>query len=143
MKMIPGLGAMADLDPGVDMDREVGRIGAMIDSMTPEERRNPDRIDRGRRTRIARGSGTEAADVNKLLKDFKQMGGMMQGVSQLGMRDRLRAVQQIAGQAMANPGGGLATQKQRSKRGPADEARAREKEKKKKKDAKKQKKKNR
>ena len=49
MKMIPGLGQMADMDPNVDMDKEVRRIGAMIDSMTPDERRNPDRIDRGRR----------------------------------------------------------------------------------------------
>ncbi len=143
MKMIPGLGQMADMDPSVDMDKEVGRIGAMIDSMTLDERRNPDRIDRGRRNRIAAGSGTEAADVNKLLKDFKVMGGMMQGVSQMGLRDRLKAVQQIAGQAMSNPAGHLMSQKHRSKRGPLDAAAAREKDKKKKKDAKKQRKKNR
>ncbi|MGC1274257.1 MAG: signal recognition particle protein [Planctomycetaceae bacterium] len=143
MKMIPGMGQLADLDPNIDMDKEVGRIGAMIDSMTAEERRNPDRIDRSRRHRIASGSGTDPADVNKLLKDFNVMGSMMQGVSQLGMRDRLKAVQQMAGQAMANPMGRLAQQKQRSKRGPADEAKGREKEKRKKKEARKQRKKNR
>jgi signal recognition particle subunit SRP54 len=143
MKMIPGMGALADMDPNIDMDKEVGRIGAMIDSMTAEERRNPDRIDRSRRHRIAKGSGTDPADVNKLLKDFQVMGGMMQGVSQLGLRDRLKAVQQIAGQAMSNPAGRLMQQKQRSKRGPLDQAKAREKEKKKKKEAKKQRKKNR
>lgn len=143
MKMIPGLGQFADMDPGVDMDKEVHRIGAMIDSMTPDERRNPDRIDRSRRHRIAKGSGTDPADVNKLLKDFQVMGGMMQGVSQMGLRDRLKAVQQIAGQAMSNPSGRLMQQKQRSKRGPLDQAKAREKEKKKKKEAKKQRKKNR
>lgn len=143
MKMIPGMGQMADLDPSVDMDKEVNRIGAMIDSMTAEERRNPDRIDRSRRNRIAKGSGTNPADINKLLKDFSVMGGMMQGVSQLGMKDRLKAVQQMAGQAMSNPTGRLMQQKQRSKRGPADLAKAREKEKRKKKEARKQRKKNR
>lgn len=143
MKMIPGMGQFADMDPGIDMDKEVGRIGAMIDSMTQEERRNPDRIDRSRRHRIAKGSGTDPADVNKLLKDFQVMGGMMQGVSQMGLKDRLRAVQQIAGQAMANPSGRMMQQKQRSKRGPLDTAAAREKEKRKKKEAKKQRKKNR
>ena len=143
MKMIPGLGALADMETGVDMDKEVSRVGSMIDSMTFDERSNPDKIDRSRRQRIAAGSGTDPADINKLLKDFKTMGGMMQGVSQLGMRDRLKAVQQIAGQAMANPGGGMVRQKQRSQRGPLDAAAAREKEKRKKKDAKKQRKKNR
>ncbi len=143
MKMIPGMGQLADIDPGVDMDKEVHRIGAMIDSMTPEERRNPDRIDRSRRHRIATGSGTNPADVNKLLKDFQVMGGMMQGVSQMGLKDRLKAVQQMAGQAMSNPSGRMTQQKHRSKRGPLDQVAAREKEKKKKKDAKKQRKKNR
>src|SRR5690606_28370737 len=125
MKMIPGLGQMAEIDPNIDMDKEVNRIGAMIDSMTAEERRNPDRIDRSRRNRIAKGSGTDPADVNKLLKDFQSMGGLMQGVSQMGMRDRLKAVQQLAGQAMSNPSGRLSQQKQRSKRGPLDQAKAR------------------
>ncbi len=143
MKMIPGLGQMADVDPGIDMDKEVNRIGAMIDSMTLDERRNPDRIDRSRRNRIATGSGTNPADVNKLLKDFSVMGGMMQGVSQMGMKDRLKAVQQMAGQAMSNPSGRMMQQKQRSKRGPLDEVKAREKEKRKKKEARKQRKRNR
>jgi signal recognition particle subunit SRP54 len=143
MKMIPGLGQMADVDPGIDMDKEVNRIGAMIDSMTLEERRNPDRIDRSRRNRIAAGSGTDPADINKLLKDFSVMGGMMQGVSQMGMKDRLKAVQQMAGQAMSNPAGRMMQQKQRSKRGPLDEVKAREKEKRKKKEARKQRKRNR
>lgn len=143
VKMIPGMGAMADLDPSVDMDREVGKIGSMIDSMTMHERQNPDQIDRGRRNRIAQGSGTDPADVNKLLKDFQSMSGMMQGMSQMGMKDRLKAVQQVAGQAMSNPSGRIGAQKQRSKRGPQDQIRAREKMKKKRKDAKKQRKRNR
>ena len=115
----------------------------MFDSMTLEERRNPDRIDRSRRNRIAAGSGTNPADLNKLLKDFQVLGSMMQGVSQMGMRDRLKAVQQFAGQAMSNPGGRLSQQKQRSKRGAIDQAKAREKDKRKKKEARKQRKKNR
>lgn len=143
IKMIPGMGGLAEMGGNVDMDREVGRIGSIIDSMTMYERQNPDQIDRSRRNRIAKGSGTDPADVNKLLKDFQTMGGMMQGVSQLNMRDRLKAVQQMAGQAMANPGGRMMGQKQRSKRGALDQTKAREKDKKKRKDAKKQRKRNR
>ena len=143
MKMIPGMSQFAELGNSLDMDKEVARIGAMIDSMTSEERLHPDRIDRGRRNRIAQGSGTNPADINKLLKDFKTMSGMMQGVSQLGMRDRLKAMQSMAGMAMNNPGMPMVGTKQRSKRGPLDEAKAREKERQKKKDAKKQRKKNR
>ena len=118
MKMIPGMGQLADMDPDADMDGEVRRVGAMIDSMTLDERLNPDRIDRSRRTRIARGSGAQPHEVNKLLKDFKGMAGLMQSMSGLGMRDRMAAVNQLAGQMSANPGGHLQEKKQRSKRGP-------------------------
>ncbi|QDT37357.1 signal recognition particle protein [Stratiformator vulcanicus] len=144
MKMIPGMGQMADLDPNVDMEKELRHVGGIIDAMTPDERRNPDQIDRSRRNRIARGAGSDPADVNKLLKDFKGMAGAMQGISQKGsMRDRMKAVQEMAGQAAANPGGRIAQDKQRSKRGPQDKASLREKKKKERQRAKKQRKKKR
>ena len=110
MKMIPGMGQLADMDPDADMDGEVRRVGAMIDSMTREEKLNPDRIDRSRRNRIAdRGSGVQPHEVNKLLKDFKGMAGLMQSMAGMGMRDRMAAVNQgLAGQMSANPGGQLA-----------------------------------
>ena len=117
MKMIPGMGQLADMDPDVDMDKEVGRVGAMIDSMTEEERLHPDRIDRSRRSRIAGGSGVEPHEVNKLLKDFKGMAGLMQNMAGMGMRDRMKAVQEIGGQLGRNPNASIRERKQRSKRG--------------------------
>jgi len=69
MKMMPGMGDMASM---VDTD-ELVHMEAMIQSMTPSERENPEIIDGSRRTRIANGSGSEASDVNGLVKQFKQM----------------------------------------------------------------------
>ncbi|MFH5803388.1 signal recognition particle protein [Alienimonas sp. DA493] len=142
MKMIPGMGQLAEMDPSADMDREVGRVNAMIGSMTQEERLNPDRIDRSRRNRIAAGSGVQPHEVHKLLKDFKGMSGMMQNMAGLGMRDRMAAVKGLAGQMSANPGGQLQTRKQSTK-ADTDLAKLRAERKRKKKLAKKSRKKNR
>ncbi|MFN5976541.1 MAG: signal recognition particle protein, partial [Planctomyces sp.] len=90
MKMIPGMGAMVDQLGDMNPEGELSRIEGIIDSMTMHERQNPEIIDRSRRNRIARGSGVDAADVNKLLKDFSMMAKMMQGMSNMGLRDRLR-----------------------------------------------------
>lgn len=142
MKMIPGLGGLMDSNPDIDAEGDMNRIDAIISSMTSFERNNPERIDRSRRHRIARGSGTEPADINRLIKDFQNMSGMMQKMSGLGMMDKMRAVKDLAGSGMLN-GGNLPSQKERSKRGPADQRLADEKKKKARKDAKKQKKRNR
>lgn len=144
MKMIPGLGGMMDQLPEMaDPEKDMGRIEAIISSMTKEERLNPDRIDRSRRHRIARGSGTDPADVSRILKDFSAMSGMMQKMSGLGMMDRMKAMSQLGQAGMFNPGANLKQQKERSKRGPADQKLADEKRKKARKEAKKQKKRNR
>ena len=58
-------------------DREITRIEAIIQSMTPDERRKPDLINGSRRGRIAKGAGVNSADVNNLLKQFKQVQQMM------------------------------------------------------------------
>jgi signal recognition particle subunit SRP54 len=58
-------------------DSEIVKIEAIIQSMTYEERRNPNVVNGSRRTRIAKGSGTTTADVNQLLKQFKQVQQMM------------------------------------------------------------------
>lgn len=142
LKMIPGLGGIADQLGGMNPEKDLGRIDAMISSMTLEERRNPDMIDRSRRTRIARGSGAEPAEINKLLTDFKTMSGVMQKMAGLGVRDRMRAIQDIAGGAM-DPNVQIADKKMRSKRGPLDLKKIEEMKKQKRKDAKKQRKKNR
>ena len=144
MKMIPGMGGMMDKLPDMaDPEKDMGRIEAIISSMTADERSNPDKIDRSRRHRIARGSGTDPADVSRILKDFGMMSGMMQKMSGLGMMDRMKAMTQLGQAGMFNPGASLQQTKERSKRGPADQRMADEKKKKARKEAKKQKKRNR
>jgi signal recognition particle subunit SRP54 len=79
MGMIPGVGkAMKDID--ID-DNAFKPIEAIIDSMTPYERENPDVIDQKRRARIAMGSGTDIGEVNKLLKQFGDMRKVMKQMS--------------------------------------------------------------
>ena len=84
MKMIPG---MSRALPNVEIDeRDLGRIEAIICSMTRHERGRPEILNGSRRKRIATGSGTQVADVNRLVKQFdaakdmiKQMGGGKRG----------------------------------------------------------------
>lgn len=78
LKMIPGMGKfkLADVDP-----KEWGRIEAVIKSMTPMERRRPETIDGSRKKRIAKGSGTQVQDVNRLLKQFFQARKMLFSMS--------------------------------------------------------------
>ena len=81
--MIPGLSNVANMgDIKVD-DKQFKRIEAMIYSMTPEERRNPEIIKSSRKRRIAAGSGNKVGDINKLLKQFKQVRKMLKQVSQI------------------------------------------------------------
>jgi signal recognition particle subunit SRP54 len=61
-------------------DKELGRVEAIIRSMTPDERRKPELINGSRRSRIAKGSGTTTTEVNNLLKQFKQVQQMMRGM---------------------------------------------------------------
>ena len=143
MKMIPGMGGLAAANPDMDADKDMGRIEAIIGSMTSYERTHADRIDRSRRHRIARGSGTEPADVNRLIKDFQNMAGMMQKMAGMGMMDRMKAMKGMADGGMLNPGSKMMPTKERSKRGPADPKEADEKRKKARKEAKKQRKRNR
>ncbi len=70
---------------GVDPDKEMRRIEAIIYSMTPEERRNHTILNASRRKRIARGSGTSVKEVNKLIKDFVQMRKMMKQLKRFGL----------------------------------------------------------
>ena len=80
--MIPGVGkAIKDID--ID-DNAFKSIEAIILSMTPKERQNPDIINQSRRLRIAKGSGTKIEDVNRLMKQFDQTRKMMRMVSGMG-----------------------------------------------------------
>jgi signal recognition particle subunit SRP54 len=79
--MIPGAGQMAGAAQDAVDSGQMKRIEAIIDSMTPEERRKPDLIKASRRRRIALGSGTSTAEVNRLLKQFAEMQKMMRMMS--------------------------------------------------------------
>jgi signal recognition particle subunit SRP54 len=106
--MLPGMGALREMmnQGDADPEKEMRRLRGIIDSMTPEERRNPKRlIDQSRRRRIAEGAGVQPHEVNELVKNFDGMAAMMQQMAGLGMRDRMKAMQQIQQQVMTNPGG--------------------------------------
>ncbi len=77
LQMVPGAGQMAGAAQAAVDSGEMRRIEAIIDSMTPQERRTPGIIKASRRRRIALGSGTSTADVNRLLKQFVEMQKMM------------------------------------------------------------------
>lgn len=81
LSMLPGLGTPKKLKELGDIDdRELVRVEAVINSMTPWERRHPERIDGSRRRRIARGSGTTVQDVNRVLKQFEQTKKMVKQI---------------------------------------------------------------
>jgi signal recognition particle subunit SRP54 len=100
---LPGMGqlpasAQAQLDDG-----QFKRMGVIIDSMTLKERRFPDLLNGPRKQRIAAGSGTQVADINRLLKQHKQMQKMMKKVGKKGgMQKMMRGMQ-----GMKFPGGGM------------------------------------
>ncbi len=101
MDKLPGLGQVPEhLKAQVSQSKEVPRMMAIIGSMTPRERRNPDLLNGSRRARIARGSGTTPADVNKLLKQYQQMEKMMGKLGRGGMKGMMRGLQGMMGGGM-------------------------------------------
>src|SRR5438309_1888002 len=86
LKMIPGVGKQLDGLDDVD-EKHLGRVEAIILSMTPTERARPTVLDGSRRQRIARGSGTSVEEVNRLLDARKQMEKLMKGMSRGKMPD--------------------------------------------------------
>ncbi len=74
--MLPGMGELKDQIANLD-DREMDRVGAIIQSMTPQERHDPKILNASRRQRIAKGSGRTVADVNQLMERFEQAQKMM------------------------------------------------------------------
>lgn len=100
LKKMGGMGALLDKLPGMGNlpqkamdqvnDRQILRMEAIINSMTPKERRLPDIINGSRKRRIASGSGTQVQDVNRLLKQFTQMQKMMKKMRKGGMAKMMR-----------------------------------------------------
>jgi signal recognition particle subunit SRP54 len=86
MGMLPGMGGMkAQVDPQ-HMERELKKKEAIINSMTQQERRHARLLNGKRRLRIAKGSGTQVSDINRLIKEFEQMQKMMKKFGKLGKK---------------------------------------------------------
>ena len=94
---LPGIGAVPEQVKSRVNDREVLRMVAIISSMTKKERRFPATLNGSRRARIARGSGTTPADVNKLLKQYQQMEKMMSKLSGGGLKGMMRGMKGLMG----------------------------------------------
>ena len=114
MKSMGGMGAMLEKLPGMGQyqemaekqvnDKSIGRMEAIISSMTPHERRYPDVISSSRKRRIASGSGVQMQEINRLLKQHKQMQKMMKKMGKKGgMENMMRGMQGMMGQG--GPGG--------------------------------------
>ncbi len=89
--MLPGAGKLKAQLEGADVDGKIlKRQAAIISSMTMKERRNPDIIKASRKKRIAAGSGTQVQEVNRLLKQFDDMSGMMKKMNKLGQKGLMR-----------------------------------------------------
>ncbi|MDX1381763.1 MAG: signal recognition particle protein [Xanthomonadales bacterium] len=103
MDKLPGMGAAGKAVPGMLDDTLTRRMVAMINSMTPQERRHPDIIKASRKRRIAQGSGTSVPELNRLLKQFSQVQRMMKKMGKGGMK---RMMRQLGGMGRGGPGPG-------------------------------------
>ena len=109
---LPGMGQMANTANTSHAEKGMNQMASIINSMTPMERRKPDIISGSRKKRIAKGSGTQIQDVNRLLKQHKQMSKMMKkfggkgGVGKM-MRGMKGMLPPGMGGGMGGPGGGM------------------------------------
>ncbi len=97
MDKLPGMGQIPDNVKNQVTGKEVPRMIAIINSMTPKERRNPTLLNGSRRARVARGSGMQPADVNRLLKQYQQMEKMMGKLGRGGMKGMMRGLSGMMG----------------------------------------------
>jgi signal recognition particle subunit SRP54 len=100
---LPGVSSLPESVKSKANDGEMRRMIAIISSMTQKERRHPDLLNGSRRARVARGSGTQPADVNRVLKQYLQMAKMMSKLSRGGSKGLMR---QMRG-ALKGMGGGM------------------------------------
>ena len=109
MSLIPGMGRLSSMlgELNVDPDKEMRKVGGVIDSMTPQERRHPEIIDGRRKRRIAAGAGVDVSRVNELLKMHQKMAGMVKSFSGLGAGARMRELHNLTTQMSANPFGAM------------------------------------
>ena len=99
LKMLPGFGAMKEQIEKVDTEKEMSRVNAILNSMTPQERKNPDVLNGSRKIRIAKGSGVDVSEVNSLIKRFLDARKMMKQFGKMAGKMGM-------GSGGANPMGG-------------------------------------
>jgi signal recognition particle subunit SRP54 len=102
MASMPGMEGV--IPESEDPEQSMRRIQGIIDSMTIEERRNPDLIDMGRRRRIAAGSGTEPHEIKQFLNHFDQMRTFMRQMAKKSIWERLRMVTSLGKMGAFDPG---------------------------------------
>jgi signal recognition particle subunit SRP54 len=107
MDKLPGMGNMAQMAQQANASNQFERMECIIDSMTPKERSNPDILNGARKRRITMGSGTSIQDLNRLLKQHKQMGKMMKKMKGKGMQNMMRGMSGMMGSGEGNPPGGF------------------------------------
>jgi len=104
MSMIPGMGGMSKMLDGQNPEADLRRLVGIIDSMTPDERRNPSKtIDQSRRRRIAAGSGVEPHEVNELVKQFDGIADVMKKMASMSLMDRMKTMHQLGSSGMLSP----------------------------------------
>src|SRR5262245_25466742 len=103
VQMMPGMSEM--VPEGEDPEVALKRIQGMIDSMTRQEREDPDIIDIGRRRRIAAGSGTEPHEIKQFLQQFDQIRTLMRQMAEMSIWQRIKMITGMGKQGMFQPGG--------------------------------------
>jgi signal recognition particle subunit SRP54 len=119
--MLPGMGNLKQLAENKPDAKQLGRVEAIISSMTPDERRNDKIINGSRRKRIAAGSGTSVEEVNRLLKQFNEMRKVLQMLGQGGLAAGMKGMKgmpKLPAAAHGQGGGFAAPGKKRKKGGP-------------------------
>lgn len=106
LEKLPGMGNVGQMMENADMGAQFKRMEAIINSMTPAERANPDILNGSRKRRITQGSGTELQDLNRLIKQHKQMARMMRKMKGGGMGKMMRGLEGMMGGGGLPPGFG-------------------------------------
>lgn len=107
MAKMPGMGQMAQAAENAGAEKGMMQMEAIINSMTPHERRFPDVISGSRKKRIAAGSGVQVQDVNRVLKQHKQMSKMMKKFAGKGMQKMMKGMQGMLPPGMTGGPGGM------------------------------------
>ncbi len=104
LEKLPGMGQMAQMAENSAVTKQFKTMEVIIDSMTLAERKNPDMLTSSRKRRITAGSGTNVQDLNRLLKQYKQMAKMMKKMKGGGMARMMRGLGGMMGGGMLPPG---------------------------------------